>query len=110
MYSYLFTWESPGFGGLLGACHAIDIPFVFGCLDLPGGENFAGKGPDAERLVDRTMDAWLAFAKSGNPNHAGIGTWPRYDTERRATIELGPRCGVLDDPAGAERALWDGVI
>ena len=110
VFSYLFSWESPGFGGLLGACHAIEIPFVFGCLDLPGAENFVGKGLDAERLADRTTDAWLAFAKTGDPSHAGLGAWPRYDAQRRATMELGASCGVLDDPAGAERALWDGVI
>jgi para-nitrobenzyl esterase len=110
VYSYLFTWESPGFGGLLGACHAIEIPFVFDCLDLPGGENFVGKGPDAEQLARRTMDAWLAFARSGAPSHAGLPAWPRYDTARRATMELGPRCGALDDPYGAERALWDGAL
>lgn len=110
VFTYLFTWESPGFGGLLGACHAIEIPFVFGCLDLPGAENFVGKGPAAEQLVDRSMDAWLAFARTGNPGHAALGPWPRYDTERRATMELGARCGVVDDPNGVERALWDGVI
>lgn len=110
VYSYLFTWESPGFGGLLGACHAIEIPFVFSCLDLPGGENFVGKGPDADRLAGQTMDAWLAFAKHGDPSHPGIGTWSRYDTRRRATMQLGPQTGLVDDPAAAERALWDGVI
>ena len=110
VFSYLFTWESPGFGGLLGACHAIEIPFLFGCLDLPGAENFVGKGPDAERLVDRTMDSWLAFATTGDPSHAALGEWPRYDAKRRATMELGAACGVLDDPMGAERALWDGVL
>jgi para-nitrobenzyl esterase len=110
VFSYLFTWESPGFGGLLGACHAIEIPFLFGCLDLPGADKFVGAGPDAERLVANTMDAWLAFATTGDPSHPGIGHWPRYDTTRRPTMELGPRCGVLDDPAAAERALWDGVL
>lgn len=110
VFTYLFTWESPGFGGLLGACHAIEIPFLFGCLDLPGAENFVGKGPDAERLVDRTMDAWLSFAKTGDPSHAALGAWPRYDVQRRATMELGASCGVLDDPFAAERALWDGVL
>ena len=91
VYSYLFTWESPGFGGLLGACHAIEIPFVFSCLDLPGGENFVGKGPDADRLAQLTMDAWLAFAKSGDPSHADLGAWaalrreaPRDDGTRPA--------------------------
>jgi para-nitrobenzyl esterase len=109
VFSYLFTWESPGFGGLLGACHAIEIPFLFGCLDLPGADNFVGKGPDAERLVDRTMDAWLGFARAGDPSQPGL-PWPRYDAKRRATMELGANAGTLDDPFGAERRLWDGVI
>jgi len=110
VFSYLFTWESPGFGGLLGACHAIEIPFVFGCLDLPGGENFVGKGPEADRLAALTMDAWLAFAKSGDPSHAGLGAWPKYDTKQRATMELGPRCGVQNDPFAKERAAWEGAL
>jgi para-nitrobenzyl esterase len=109
VFSYLFTWESPGFGGLLGACHAIEIPFLFGCLDLPGADNFVGKGPDAERLAERTMDAWLAFARSGDPSAGGLA-WPRYDAQRRATMELGANAGVLDDPFGGERRLWEGVL
>lgn len=110
VFMYLYTWESPGFGGLLGACHAIEIPFLFGCLDLPGADKFIGSGPDAERLAERTMDAWLSFARSGDPSSDSLGAWPRYDASRRGTMELGARCGVLDDPAGAERALWDGVL
>lgn len=110
VYAYLFTWESPGFGGLLGACHAIEIPFLFGCLDLPGAESFVGKGPEAERLAERTMDAWIAFARSGDPSHPGLGEWPRYDTEKRWTMELGAHCGARPDPSGAERALWEGVL
>lgn len=110
VFMYLFSWESPGFGGILGACHAIEIAFVFGCLDLPGGENFVGSGPAADRLADLTMDAWLAFAKSGDPAHDALGAWPRYDASRRATMEFGPQCALRDDPASAERALWDGVL
>jgi para-nitrobenzyl esterase len=109
VFAYLYTWESPGFGGLLRACHAIEIPFLFGCLDLPGADNFVGRGPDAERLVERTMDAWLAFATNGDPSAPGLA-WPRYDAAHRATMELGAKCAVLDDPFGAERRLWDGVI
>ena len=110
VFMYLFSWESPGFDGLLGACHAIEIPFLFDCLDLPGADKFVGAGPDAQRLVERTMDSWLGFATNGDPTHAALGTWSRYETNRRATMELGPRCALLDDPASAERALWDGVL
>jgi para-nitrobenzyl esterase len=110
VHAYCFTWESPGFGGLLGACHAIDLPFVFGVLDLPGGEQFVGKGPEADRLAGHTMDAWLAFARSGAPGHPGLPDWPAYDVARRATLELGRECRLHDDPQAAERALWDGVL
>jgi para-nitrobenzyl esterase len=110
VHAYWFTWESPGFGGLLGACHAIELPFVFGALGLPNADQFVGKGPEAERLAERTMDAWLAFARTGKPAHAGLPSWPAYDPQRRATMELGRECRVHDDPGAAERALWDGVL
>ena len=97
-------------GGVLGACHAIELPFLFDVLEVPGAENFAGKGPEAKRLAGWTMDAWTAFAHRGDPSDAGLGTWPRYDLARRATMELGARAGVLDDPAADERRLWDGVL
>jgi para-nitrobenzyl esterase len=109
-YMYLFTWEAPGFGGLLGACHAVELPFVFGCTDVPGVEMFLGTRPEARALVDRTMDAWLAFARTGSPGHPGLPDWPRYDAKRRATMELGAECRVVDDPKGAERALWDRLL
>lgn len=110
VHAYCFTWESPGFGGLLGACHAIELPFVFGTLALPGGEQFAGAGLEAERLSERTMDAWLAFARTGDPGHADLPAWPAYDAQRRATQELGRECRVDEDPRAAERALWEGVV
>lgn len=110
VYMYLFTWPSPAFGGVLGACHAIELPFVFDCLDLPGAANFVGAGPEARQLAGWTLDAWAAFAHRGDPSPAGIDGWPRYDATRRATMEIGARCGVLDDPAANERRLWDGVL
>jgi para-nitrobenzyl esterase len=110
VFMYLYSWESPGFGGLFGACHAIEIAFVFGCTDLEGGEHFVGKGEAVDQLAARTMDAWLGFAKHGDPNHADLCDWPRYDTSRRATLEFAPSCRLLDDPFGEERRLWDGVL
>jgi len=110
VHAYWFTWESPGFGGLLGACHAIELPFVFGALQLPGADQFVGSGPAAQRLAERTMDAWLSFARTGQPGHAGLPAWPGYDAQRRATLELGRDCRLHEDLLGAERRLWDGVL
>ena len=103
-WMYLFGWESPWRDGALRACHAIDLPFVFGNLDAPGMRNFAGDGPDAQRLADRVMDAWCAFARDGAPGHAGIGAWPAYDAQSRATMELAAPCALREAPLEPERA------
>jgi para-nitrobenzyl esterase len=107
---YLFSWESPWKGGLARSCHALDLPFTFGTLDAPGMPAFAGEGDAARTLSDRLMDAWVAFARCGDPGHEGIGDWPAYDPTRRATMELGPRCGVLDAPMERERALMASLL
>jgi predicted amidophosphoribosyltransferase len=56
------------------------------------------------------MDAWLAFARTGNPAHAGIGEWPAYDTTRRATMVFDRETRLVEDPLGSERAVWDGTL
>lgn len=108
-YAYLFTWLSPALGGLLGACHALELPFVFGTLDHPLIRPFAGKGPDARRLAEQIQDAWIAFARTGRPSHAGIGDWPGYDATHRRTMILDRRCRVEAAPREAERAFWDAL-
>jgi para-nitrobenzyl esterase len=101
-FMYRFTWRSPLHGGKLGACHALDVPFALGTYDLPKVREFAGTGPDAERVAHAIMDAWVAFARHGDPSHAGIPAWPPYTTPRRATLELGVPCQVVEAP-GEER-------
>ncbi len=109
-FCYLFTQESPAMGGALGACHALEIPFVFGNLGAPGMDRFAGHGPDAEALSAQMMDAWIGFARSGSPGHAGIPGWPRYDEEKRSTMVFGPTTHVEDAPMEAERMVWEEVV
>jgi para-nitrobenzyl esterase len=103
-YLYEFDHRSTAWGGALGACHAIEIPFVFDNLDQPGASAFIGEIGDRERtLASEVNAAWLAAATGGEP-------WDRYDLDRRATRRFGGADpGVLDDPNGEERALWDGL-
>jgi para-nitrobenzyl esterase len=103
-WMYLFTWRSPARDGVMGACHAIDLPFVFGNLDAPGMSAFAGEGPEAEALAHAMIDAWVAFARDGDPARAGAA-WPRYDLARRATLELGRLRELRDAPLDEERVL-----
>lgn len=103
-YTYLFCWSSPM--APLGAAHAIEVPFVFGTFDVPLIDMFAGNGPDAEGLAAKVQDAWVAFARSGDPSTPEGGTWPRFDRHRRATMVLGPECRVEESPRGDELACW----
>jgi para-nitrobenzyl esterase len=104
VYLYEFDHRSTAWGGALGACHAIEIPFVFDNLDQPGAAQFIGELGDHERaLAQETNAAWLAAATGGEP-------WDRYDAARRATRRFGGATpGVLEDPHGDERELWSGL-
>ena len=71
---------------------------------------FTGPSGEAKSLAEKVMDAWLTFARTGDPNHAGLDPWPAYDTERRATMEFGQSCQVVDAPQDAERRAWEGIL
>ncbi|MGH9089847.1 MAG: carboxylesterase/lipase family protein [Acidimicrobiales bacterium] len=110
-YVYLFTWETPAFGGLLGSCHALEIPFVFGSVRRPVVGAFTGDGPEAEHLSARMRDAWTAFARAGDPSHPGSGSWPAWDPGRRATMVFGPGGGAVEHaPRNEELAVWERVV
>jgi para-nitrobenzyl esterase len=109
-FMYRFTWRSPLHGGRLGACHALDVPFALGTFALPKVRDFAGAGPAAERVSAAMMDAWAAFARRGDPSHPGIPAWPAYAPPRRATLELGATCRVVDAPGEERRRAFSGDV
>jgi len=55
-------------------------------------------------------EAWLAFARTGDPNHSGLPAWPTYDTDRRATMLFDVDCRIADDPDAEERLAWEGRL
>jgi para-nitrobenzyl esterase len=105
-FMYRFTWRSPLAGGRLGACHALDVPFALGTFARPQLRDFAGSGPEAERVAHALMDAFVAFARTGDPSHAGIPAWPAYAPPRRATLEIGAGCRVVDAPCEERRRAF----
>jgi len=105
-YVYLFTWVTPIFGGVLGSCHALEIPFVFGSVRRPSVAGLTGGGPEAEELSRRMQLAWTAFARTGDPTHPEAGAWPAWDDDRRTTMVLGPDGGPVDAPRNDELAVW----
>jgi para-nitrobenzyl esterase len=105
-YSYLLTWETEALGGTLGACHALELPLVFGTLDDPGIGRLAAGGKDPESVSARMQEAWLAFARTGDPGTAGIPAWPCYDGARRQTMRIDQRFELLEAPLEELRSFW----
>jgi para-nitrobenzyl esterase len=109
-YAYLFTYESPARGGSLGACHALEMPFVFGTTSAPTQDRFAGSGPDVERLSANMMDAWISFARTGKPGHEGIGPWEPFEAATRPTMVFDRKSGLEHDPYGEERRAVEALV
>ena len=100
-WMYEFAWRSP-LGGPMGACHALELPFVFDTLDLGPAQMLGGMlGPEPPQvLADEMHGAWARFAATGDPG------WPAYDAARRATMRFGLPSTVVDDPRAFERRTW----
>jgi para-nitrobenzyl esterase len=109
-YNYLFTWETSAFNGILGACHALELPFVFNTFEDPGMKALVGNASDTINLCEIIMDAWLSFTHSGNPNHDGIPHWPTYDKKNRSTLLFGREVKIANALFEKERRAWDGIL
>ncbi|MEW2262642.1 carboxylesterase/lipase family protein [Streptomyces sp. NPDC047853] len=102
---YELTWPAPGGGGALGACHALDVPLLFGTFQADLGVLlFEGAEPSADALAlsARFRASWTSFARTGDPG------WPAYDTQRRLVQILDAEPVVAPYPEEASRRLWEG--
>lgn len=100
-FAYQLDWKSPADGGKWGAPHTLDIPLVFGTLDAPG--SITGTGAEAQAVSAAMQDAFLAFARGGDPG------WAPYTLPRRRTMLFDVASQVADDPRGEERRLFEKV-
>jgi para-nitrobenzyl esterase len=101
-YMYLWKWETPVLDGKFGAPHTIELPFVFHDVDTKTNSD-TGSSPDRYKLQDQAAGAWIAFARTGNPNHKDLPHWPAYDADTRATMIFDVPCRVENDPGKDER-------
>ena len=103
-WAYQLDWGSPLDGGKFGAFHTLDIPLVFDTLTQPGSRT--GDGEAARTVAGAMSAALIAFARHGDPNHAGIPAWEPYSLPRRQTLLFDAHSTLADDPRGGERALY----
>ena len=95
VYCYQFAWQTPILDGRPMAFHCSEMPFVFDNPDLC--EHMTGGGEPAHALASRVSTAWMNFARNGNPNHAGIPFWKRFDATDKTTMIFDDRCEAKDN-------------
>ena len=106
-YSYELRWGSPVDHGQWKACHGLDLPLMFDNVAL--SHRMTGTGPEAYALAAQMSEAYLAFARNGDPNNAKLPPWPPYDLARRATMAFDVTSKVIDDPRGEERRFFSKI-
>ena len=103
-WMYQLDFGSPLDGGKLRAFHAFDIPLVFDNLAAPGSKT--GVGADARAVANQMREAFVAFARTGDPNCAAVPTWEKYTLLKRATLVIDVASKMVDDPRREERELF----
>jgi para-nitrobenzyl esterase len=101
VYLYYFTWASPVQGGMLRSPHNMEVPFAFDNVQISA--NLTGGGPEAMVLADKVSDAWIAFARTGNPNTPKLPHWPAFTAQDRATMVINNESKVVNDPLREKR-------
>jgi len=102
-WMYIWAWATPAFDGKFGAVHGHDVDASFHIVR----SNMVGSGRAEGRLMaDRLAGAWVAFAKTGDPNNPAIPPWPPYEPGARATMIFDTHTRAENDPRRAFRELW----
>jgi para-nitrobenzyl esterase len=100
VYLYYFRWESPVDGGRLKSPHTIEIPFAFHNVKA---SRLTSTSADAPALADKVSDAWVAFARKGDPNTPTLSRWAAFNPADRPTMVFNNESRVENDPIRAQR-------
>jgi len=108
VFAYRYDWETPEGGGHMRSPHTIEIQFVFNNIKIAGP--LISKMPEAYTLADRTSSAWVAFARTGDPNTSKLPKWPAYSAASRDTMLFNNECRVVSDPDRGPRLAMERVL
>src|ERR1700733_13653236 len=104
-YNYWFQWKTPVLDARPRAFHCAEISFAFD--NQSRAETMTGNGPAAQSLAKKVSAAWTTFARTGNPNHPGLPTWPKFSADKCATMIFDNTCAAKDNPDTTERKAID---
>jgi len=100
VFLYYFRWETPIDGGRLRSPHTIEIPFAFHNVKA---SRLTSGSPEAPALADKVSDAWIAFARKGDPNTPKLPRWPAFNPKDRPTMVFNNESKVEKDPIREQR-------
>jgi para-nitrobenzyl esterase len=100
-WAYRFDYPAPEDNHRLGACHGVEIPFVFDTITEDARPRI-GDAP-SQAVASQVHQVWVNFITNGDPG------WPAYETTSRTTGLLTNTVTVIDDPSADERARWDRI-
>lgn len=100
-WSYWFTWATPTFDGMLGSCHALDVPFFFANDEISGAEPIIGSGAPQKMLAAATSAALARFADNSEPG------WPQYNSHDRPTYVFDNICQLQQEPDAELYDYWN---
>jgi len=103
VYLYYFRWETPVDGGRLKSPHTMEIPFAFDNVKV--SSRLTGGGPEAIALADKISEAWIAFARTGDPNTKKLPHWPPFNAADRPTMVFDNVSTVVNDPIREQRLM-----
>jgi para-nitrobenzyl esterase len=101
VFVYWFQWQTPILDGRPRAYHCSELPFVFANVDRCAA--MTGGGAEAHALADKMADAWIAFARNGDPHHTGLPAWPAFSPDKGQTMIFDNTCRLENDPDKQER-------
>ena len=107
-FAYRYDWETPEGGGHMRSPHTIEIQFVFNNFKIAGP--LISKMPEAYALADKTSSAWVAFARTGDPNTSTLPQWPAYSGASRDTMIFNDECRIVRDPDRGPRLMMEQVL
>ncbi|THD79909.1 MAG: carboxylesterase/lipase family protein [Phenylobacterium sp.] len=102
-YVYTISWETPVGNGVFKTPHTMEIPFTLYSFDKV--REYVGPGPEPKQMADQMAGAWVAFARTGKPDHPGIPHWPAFNASTRPVMDFNLKSRVVSDPLSEVRQV-----
>lgn len=105
-FMYLLTWPSPAMDGFVRATHGLEVPLT---MDNVAAAPMTANYPESRAVAAQMSEAWIHFARHGDPHHQGLPAWSPYRLPARMTMMFDRAPMVVGDPREQQRAAWEGV-